>query len=177
MHPLKLLFNIIIYIQSQDNGGLQGKFYMQELEKPVMEMSSITSAGLSFWFVQVQDVTSVAFWSIYFPCLQPDPKYLQIFCLYKREDTEISFCPSVTNTLGALGLLVWTPWPHNVSEIVAFPGYHWSLDTFPPRLISEMPIDILECSTWTEKLELVVCWKADHFSMCSVVWFAITCLC
>lgn len=81
------LFNIIIYIQSHENEGLQGKFDRLELGKPVMEMSFITFAFLPlllFWFVQLQDLTSMAFWPIYFPCLRSDPKYLQITSIKKK---------------------------------------------------------------------------------------------
>lgn len=81
------LFNIIIYIQSHENEGLQGKFDRLELGKLVMEMSFITFAFLPlllFWFVQLQDLTSMAFWPIYFPCLRSDPKYLQITSIKKK---------------------------------------------------------------------------------------------
>lgn len=174
-----ILFNIIIYIQSHENEGLQDKFYRLELGNSVMERSSVTFACLPlllFWFVWWQDLTSMAFWPIYFPCLKPEPKYLPITCLYEEEGTEISFCSSGTNTLGALGLLAWTLSSHNISEIATFPGYHWSPDTFPPHVVSEMATGSLGHSAWIEKLELVVCWKAGRFLMCSLVWFAITCL-
>lgn len=124
------LFNIIC-IQSHENVVLLGKFFRLRLGKPVMERSSEISAYLPlllFWFVLLQELTSMSFWCIYNPCLQPDPKYLQISCLLKNQDIEISFCLTVTNTLGALGLLAWIPWPHNISEIATFPGCPCSLD-------------------------------------------------
>jgi len=57
------LFNIIIYIQSHINGGLEGKFYRLELGKPVMERPSVTIACLLlllFWVVQLRELTSMA---------------------------------------------------------------------------------------------------------------------
>lgn len=140
---------------------LQGKFCRLRLRKTVLERSSEIFTYLPlllFWFVLLQELTSMSFWCIYNPCLKPNPKYLQISYLCRKHDIELSFCLTVANILGALGLLAWIPWPHNLSEIAAFPGYPCSWTKFPPPLICQMPRDRLKCSAWMEKFELVVCW-------------------